>query len=169
MGIAKSPKRVCSPWNTPIPLRCYSRLAISRRRRRNGTVWDRATVSASPTWKFGRGSASCSSNNRCRMPNTAIRRPSLRRWSTVRIPHRAEVGGPHGVPIRRRPGPFRPDDRRRGAATGEPKLETLTLDVAERILVKKALDRHDGNVARAARDLGLSRPALYRKVQRHGL
>ena len=56
-------------------------------------------------------------------------------------------------------------------ATGERQMrfETLTLVEVERILVGKALDRHGGNVTRAARDLGLSRAALYRKMQRHGL
>lgn len=55
--------------------------------------------------------------------------------------------------------------------TGDRQLrfETLTLAEAERILVDKALERHGGNVTQAARDLGLSRAALYRKVQRHGL
>ena len=57
----------------------------------------------------------------------------------------------------------------RTAGDRQLRFETLTLAQAERILVGKALDRHGGNVTRAAHDLGLSRAALYRKMQRHGL
>ena len=53
--------------------------------------------------------------------------------------------------------------------SGEPNLAAMTLDEAERVLVQKALDRHAGNVTHAAQDLGVSRAALYRKVERHGL
>jgi len=40
------------------------------------------------------------------------------------------------------------------------------LDV-EGLLVKQAMDRFQGNVSRAARALGLSRSALYRRLERH--
>ena len=53
--------------------------------------------------------------------------------------------------------------------SGEPNLSAMTLDEAERVLVRKALDRRAGNVTHAAQDLGVSRAALYRKVERHGL
>jgi DNA-binding NtrC family response regulator len=48
-------------------------------------------------------------------------------------------------------------------------LEDLSLEEVERVLVEKALQRHHGNVSRAAAALGLSRSALYRRLQRHGL
>ncbi|MGH7559335.1 MAG: sigma-54-dependent transcriptional regulator [Gemmatimonadota bacterium] len=50
-----------------------------------------------------------------------------------------------------------------------PRLEQMTLDEAERLLVEKALSRHDGNVSRAAEALGLSRSAFYRRLKRHEL
>ena len=50
---------------------------------------------------------------------------------------------------------------------GSPLLEELTLDEAERLMIEKALERHQGNVSRAAEALGLSRSALYRRLQRH--
>ena len=50
---------------------------------------------------------------------------------------------------------------------GVAQLEQLTLDEAERVLIEKAIDRNDGNVSRAADELGLSRSALYRRLQRY--
>jgi DNA-binding NtrC family response regulator len=46
-------------------------------------------------------------------------------------------------------------------------MEELTLDEAERLLIEKALERAQGNVSKAAEALGLSRSALYRRLQRH--
>ena len=46
-------------------------------------------------------------------------------------------------------------------------MEELTLDEAERLLIEKALERSQGNVSKAADALGLSRSALYRRLQRH--
>jgi transcriptional regulator of acetoin/glycerol metabolism len=39
----------------------------------------------------------------------------------------------------------------------------------ECLLIKKALARFDGNVSQAAGALGLSRSALYRRLQRYGM
>ena len=57
----------------------------------------------------------------------------------------------------------------RTAADGAPPIEKLTLDEAECLLIQRALDRHGGNVSEAARTLGLSRSALYRRLERHGI
>jgi DNA-binding NtrC family response regulator len=56
----------------------------------------------------------------------------------------------------------------RGASTVQ-RLEELTLNEAERTLIQKALARYDGNVSHAAKALGLSRSALYRRMSAHGL
>ena len=48
-------------------------------------------------------------------------------------------------------------------------LEKMTLEDAERLLIQKALDKSEGNVSLAAEDLGLSRSALYRRLEKHGL
>jgi transcriptional regulator of acetoin/glycerol metabolism len=54
-------------------------------------------------------------------------------------------------------------------AEGSGGIDDLTLDEVEKILIEKALQRHEGNVSQAADALGLSRSALYRRLQRHGL
>jgi transcriptional regulator of acetoin/glycerol metabolism len=57
----------------------------------------------------------------------------------------------------------------RGASTAAPRLEDLTLEEVERLLIQKALSRYDGNVSRAAQALGLSRSALYRRIAAYEL
>ena len=47
--------------------------------------------------------------------------------------------------------------------------ESMTLDEAERHLIQRALGRCAGNVSEAARELGVSRSALYRRLQHHDL
>jgi DNA-binding NtrC family response regulator len=49
------------------------------------------------------------------------------------------------------------------------RLEEMSLEDAEQLLIKKALARFDGNANRAAEALGLSRSALYRRLQKYGL
>lgn len=44
-----------------------------------------------------------------------------------------------------------------------------TLEDVERGMIQDALSRHDGNISKAARALGVTRPALYRKIEKHGL
>ncbi len=51
----------------------------------------------------------------------------------------------------------------------EQELETLNLDEMESILVRKALVKHQGNISKAAEELGLTRPALYRRMDKYGL
>ena len=55
----------------------------------------------------------------------------------------------------------------RGASANVP-LEQLTLDEVEELLIRNALDRNGGNVQTAAEQLGLSRSALYRRMEKFG-
>ncbi len=45
----------------------------------------------------------------------------------------------------------------------------MTLDEAEGWLVRKAMERHDSNLQHAADALGITRQALYRRLEKHGL
>lgn len=47
--------------------------------------------------------------------------------------------------------------------------DDLNLEANERRLVERALADFDGNVSRAARALGITRAALYRRIEKHGL
>jgi len=57
-----------------------------------------------------------------------------------------------------------------GSQRGQPQnLEELSLETVESILIRKALQRFQGNVSQAAEALGLSRGALYRRMEKYGL
>jgi DNA-binding NtrC family response regulator len=57
----------------------------------------------------------------------------------------------------------------RTSREGGGRLEDMSLEDVECFLIKKAMTRFDGNVSQAAKALGLSRSALYRRLQRYGL
>ncbi len=56
-----------------------------------------------------------------------------------------------------------------GDGKGGSPLEEMTLEGAERLLIERALERFDGSVSDAAKTLGLSRSALYRRLEKHSL
>jgi DNA-binding NtrC family response regulator len=47
--------------------------------------------------------------------------------------------------------------------------DELTLEQAEKLFIQKVLARHAGDVRKAAEQLGMSRSALYRRLQHFGL
>jgi len=49
------------------------------------------------------------------------------------------------------------------------RLEDMSLEEVERHLIQRTLNRHAGNVSHTARALGLSRSAMYRRLQKYGL
>ena len=55
------------------------------------------------------------------------------------------------------------------AASGAPRLEDMSLEEVEHYLIRKTLERCGGSVTSAAKELGLSRSAMYRRIQKHGL
>ena len=52
---------------------------------------------------------------------------------------------------------------------GSATIEDMSLEEVEYLLIKKALARHSGNISHAAEALGLSRSALYRRMEKYGL
>ena len=58
---------------------------------------------------------------------------------------------------------------RAAAAGSAADLAAMTMDDAEKYIIRQALARHGGNVVQAAESLGMSRSALYRRIQQHGL
>jgi len=50
-----------------------------------------------------------------------------------------------------------------------PAVGSMTIEEIERAMIVKSLRHHDGNLSRAAEALGLSRPALYRRLEKYGL
>ncbi|MRW87371.1 response regulator [Pseudoduganella sp. FT26W] len=58
-----------------------------------------------------------------------------------------------------------------GGALGTQRLgvDGMTLEQVERHMIAHALEQHQGNISRVAKALGLSRTALYRRLERHGL
>lgn len=50
-----------------------------------------------------------------------------------------------------------------------PRLEDMSLEEVEAFLIKKTLARCDGNARKAAEELGLSRSAFYRRLEKYGL
>jgi DNA-binding NtrC family response regulator len=69
---------------------------------------------------------------------------------------------------------YRTDDfplsrQTRGGAVGVSADETLNLDQLEKQMIERALRMHHFNISLAASELGLSRGALYRRMEKHGL
>jgi len=53
----------------------------------------------------------------------------------------------------------------------EPDLQSAgyNLEETEKLLVRKVIDKHGGNISKAARELGLTRASLYRRIEKYGL
>jgi transcriptional regulator with PAS, ATPase and Fis domain len=51
----------------------------------------------------------------------------------------------------------------------QPVTDTLDLEEMEQLMVKKALEKHKGNISKAAAELGLTRAALYRRMEKFNL
>ncbi|MDJ1468341.1 sigma-54 dependent transcriptional regulator [Cytophagaceae bacterium DM2B3-1] len=51
----------------------------------------------------------------------------------------------------------------------ESALDAMPLDEMEKMLIRKALKKHNGNITEAAQELGLTRSSLYRRLEKYGL
>lgn len=50
-----------------------------------------------------------------------------------------------------------------------PKTDTKNLEVLERRAIAESLQKNQGNISKSARELGLTRAALYRRIEKYGL
>ncbi len=55
------------------------------------------------------------------------------------------------------------------ARPNAPSFDNMSIDEVESLLIRKVLRRCDGNISQAAEALGLSRAALYRRIEKYGL
>jgi len=53
--------------------------------------------------------------------------------------------------------------------TSNSALDTLNLDEVERAAIVKAMQMHNGNISKAADELGLTRASLYRRMEKYGI
>ncbi|MPY88084.1 MAG: response regulator [Luteitalea sp.] len=60
-------------------------------------------------------------------------------------------------------------ERDRSSGDPLPPVGTMTVDEIERAVILKAMRHHAGNISRAADALGLSRAALYRRLEKYGI
>ena len=43
------------------------------------------------------------------------------------------------------------------------------LEDTEKLLIRKALDKYNGNISKASKELGLTRASLYRRIEKYGI
>ena len=48
-------------------------------------------------------------------------------------------------------------------------FDNFQLDEVEKIVIRKALTKHGGNISQAAKELGLTRTSLYRRLEKYGI
>ncbi len=48
-------------------------------------------------------------------------------------------------------------------------IPTHNLDDLEKTAIEQVIQKHNGNISQAAKELGLTRGALYRRLEKHGL
>ncbi len=47
--------------------------------------------------------------------------------------------------------------------------KNMNLEDVEKMLIRKVVDKHGGNISRAAKELGLTRASLYRRIEKYGI
>ena len=48
-------------------------------------------------------------------------------------------------------------------------VDSFNLEEVEKNVIQKAINKHGGNISKAAKELGLTRASLYRRLEKHGL
>jgi two-component system, NtrC family, response regulator HydG len=75
--------------------------------------------------------------------------------------------------IMAREGMLQPDDFLLSGGTEESELlaaaSSMNLEDLEKDTIMKAIKKHQGNISEAAKELGLTRASLYRRLEKYGL
>ncbi len=53
--------------------------------------------------------------------------------------------------------------------SAEMDIQDFNLENVEKLVIQKAISKHAGNISKAAKELGLTRASLYRRLEKHGL
>jgi DNA-binding NtrC family response regulator len=53
--------------------------------------------------------------------------------------------------------------------TNEITAASMNLEETEKMLIRKVIDKHGGNISKAAKELGLTRASLYRRLEKYGI
>jgi len=64
---------------------------------------------------------------------------------------------------------FNADNAKQGKEQDELHLEKYDLEEVEKLLIRKVLKKHGGNISKAAGDLGLTRASLYRRLEKYDI
>ncbi len=56
-----------------------------------------------------------------------------------------------------------------GPQDSDIQTDNYNLDEVEKSIIQKAINKHQGNISKAAKELGLTRASLYRRLEKHGL
>jgi DNA-binding NtrC family response regulator len=56
-----------------------------------------------------------------------------------------------------------------GPQDSDIQTDNYNLDEVEKSIIQKAVTKHQGNISKAAKELGLTRASLYRRLEKHGL
>jgi two-component system, NtrC family, response regulator HydG len=57
----------------------------------------------------------------------------------------------------------------KSSPTPEPQDKSFNLDDVEKSVIDKVLQKHNGNISQAAKELGLTRASLYRRLEKYGI
>lgn len=57
----------------------------------------------------------------------------------------------------------------KSSSSGESVLDNFNLEYMEKTIINKVLSKYEGNITKAAKELGLTRTSLYRRIEKYGL
>jgi two-component system NtrC family response regulator len=96
----------------------------------------------------------------------------LKQWierAVLISPEQALLEAAHLQPSAGMADPGEPQAIADSRGDGLPAVGAMTIDEIEKAMIEKSLRHHEGNLSRVAESLGLSRAALYRRLEKYGI